>query len=97
MSRSQHYVHFIQFDLTAIQVEVIADEDGRPALLIRSGGELQDAVELSGGAHLRDAIAGARRITEAIWNYVMAVEAMRLNGAVDPLRNSNDAGNAESP
>lgn len=66
----------LQLDVTSIKAEAITDEDGRPALVIRSGNVV---VELSGGAHLREAVAGARRIVDAIWDYTLAVETQRLS------------------
>jgi hypothetical protein len=83
---------YLQFDITSIRVDVIADEEGRPALVIRSGNV---TVELSGGAHIQDAVVGARRITEKIWDYILAVEAQRHNGAVDPP--SGLAGSGDRP
>jgi len=63
-------------DISRTAADVGVDENGRARLVIGDGNV---SLEFSGGPDVNKNMAGARRIIDAIWNYLVAVKRHELH------------------
>jgi hypothetical protein len=84
------------FDPKTVFAEVKSDEDGLPVLVIGDG---DSVIEVPAGRHEVDPLAAARRISEKVWEYVLAVKmrGLKTEQRDGAAAETSDSGGATEP